>query len=143
MKADVHKRIAIVRDRLKAVADQKQKESGIYEDVSLESGLAVLVRLSEILISVEPELKPYLVTKLDLQMKAPKRNLELVIAFRGEDFREKIGVVVEGTMTRGGYFQSDRLMVSHNNEYKAPEKGHPVDQQQLRKMIESTKDLED
>ncbi len=52
-------------------------------------------------------------------------------------FREKIGVVVEGTMVPGGYFQSNRLMVSHDNEYRAPEGGHPVDQQQLRKMIES------
>jgi cytochrome c-type biogenesis protein CcmE len=57
-------------------------------------------------------------------------------------FRENIGVVVEGTMVRGGYFQSSRLMVSHNNEYKAPEKGHPVDEKQLRKMIESTEGLE-
>jgi cytochrome c-type biogenesis protein CcmE len=55
-------------------------------------------------------------------------------------FRENIGVVVEGTMVRGagsGYFQSTRLMVSHNNEYKAPDASHPVDQKQLRKMIES------
>jgi cytochrome c-type biogenesis protein CcmE len=52
-------------------------------------------------------------------------------------FRENIGVVVEGTMVRGGYFQSNRLMVSHNNEYKAPDAQHPVDQKQLRKMIES------
>lgn len=57
-------------------------------------------------------------------------------------FRENIGVVVEGTMVRGGYFQSNRLMVSHNNEYKAPAKGHPVDQKQLKKMIESTEGLE-
>ena len=61
-------------------------------------------------------------------------------------FRENIGVVVEGTMVRGGnngYFESSRLMVSHNNEYKAPEAGHPVDQQQLRKMIESTDSLDE
>ena len=57
-------------------------------------------------------------------------------------FRENIGVVVEGTMVPGGYFESSRLMVSHDNEYKAPEAGHPVDQQQLRKMIESTEGLE-
>lgn len=57
-------------------------------------------------------------------------------------FRENIGVVVEGTMVRGGYFQSNRLMVSHNNEYKAPEGGHPVDQKQLKKMIESASDAE-
>lgn len=53
-------------------------------------------------------------------------------------FRENIGVVIEGTMVPGGYFESNRLMVSHDNEYKAPEEGHMVDQDQLRKMIEST-----
>ena len=41
-------------------------------------------------------------------------------------FRENIGVVVEGTMTRSGYFQCNRLMVSHNNEYRAPKSGHAV-----------------
>ena len=35
-------------------------------------------------------------------------------------FREGIGVVVEGTMTQAGHFESQRLMVSHDNEYRAP-----------------------
>ncbi|HEX6101362.1 MAG TPA: cytochrome c maturation protein CcmE [Thermoanaerobaculia bacterium] len=52
-------------------------------------------------------------------------------------FRENIGVVVEGTMNRAGYFQSSRLMVSHNNEYKAPENGHPVDRKELERMMKS------
>jgi cytochrome c-type biogenesis protein CcmE len=52
-------------------------------------------------------------------------------------FRENIGVVVEGTMMKGGYFASDRLMVSHNNEYKAPDKGHPVDRKELERMMKS------
>ena len=56
-------------------------------------------------------------------------------------FRENIGVVVEGTMHRGGYFKSDRLMVSHSNEYKAPEKGHPVDKKELQKLMRSTEGL--
>lgn len=38
-------------------------------------------------------------------------------------FREGIGVVVEGTMTSAGVFESDRLMVKHSNEYRAPEEG--------------------
>lgn len=54
-------------------------------------------------------------------------------------FREGIGVVVEGTMMRGGYFQSDRLMVSHNNEYRAPKVGEAINAKQL---IKSTKGLE-
>jgi len=57
-------------------------------------------------------------------------------------FRENIGVVVEGTMTRGGYFQCNRLMVSHNNEYKAPKAGHPIDKKELEKLMRSTDGLD-
>lgn len=52
-------------------------------------------------------------------------------------FREGIGVVVEGTMVKssgGGLFESDRLMVKHSNEYKAPEEG--VDAAELYKTVE-------
>ncbi|HET7435619.1 MAG TPA: cytochrome c maturation protein CcmE [Thermoanaerobaculia bacterium] len=58
-------------------------------------------------------------------------------------FREKIGVVVEGTMVRGGYFESSRLMVSHSNEYKAPKNGHSMNKEELQKLMRSTEGLED
>jgi cytochrome c-type biogenesis protein CcmE len=35
-------------------------------------------------------------------------------------FRDRIGVVVEGTLTEAGVFESHRLMVSHDNRYRAP-----------------------
>ena len=54
-------------------------------------------------------------------------------------FREEIGVVVEGTMTKAGYFESKRLMVSHGNEYRAPEDGEKVD---AKKLMQSTKGLQ-
>jgi cytochrome c-type biogenesis protein CcmE len=54
-------------------------------------------------------------------------------------FREGIGVVVEGTMVPGGYFQSDRLMVSHNNEYRAPKSGQTVD---AKELIRTTKGVD-
>ncbi|MBU8900175.1 cytochrome c maturation protein CcmE [Corallococcus sp. H22C18031201] len=38
-------------------------------------------------------------------------------------FREKIGVVVEGTYDRSGVFSSNRLMVNHSNEYRPPKEG--------------------
>ena len=57
-------------------------------------------------------------------------------------FRENIGVVVEGTMTRGGYFQCNRLMVSHNNEYKAPKAGHPIDKKELEKLMRTTEGMD-
>jgi cytochrome c-type biogenesis protein CcmE len=46
-------------------------------------------------------------------------------------FREKIGVVVEGTMTPAGHFESRRLMVSHDNEYRVPGDSKPVDEKQF------------
>jgi Tfp pilus assembly PilM family ATPase len=89
----VQKRVLFVRDKLAKIAEQKQKESGIYEDVSLESGLAVLVRFAQVLNGIEPQLGRYLMMRLDLNMKAPNRSLEFVVAFRGDDFREKAAVL--------------------------------------------------
>ena len=58
-------------------------------------------------------------------------------------FRENIGVVVEGTMSRSGYFQCNRLMVSHNNEYKAPKSGHKMSKEELEKLMRTTEGLKD
>jgi cytochrome c-type biogenesis protein CcmE len=57
-------------------------------------------------------------------------------------FRENIGVVVEGTMTRGGYFECNRLMVSHSNEYRAPKGGHPMNKEELQKLMRTTEGLD-
>lgn len=54
-------------------------------------------------------------------------------------FREGIGVVVEGTMSEGGYFESNRLMVSHNNEYRAPGEGEPAN---TRDLMSTTKGVD-
>jgi hypothetical protein len=89
----VHKRLALITNKLEAVATQKQKESGIFEDVTIESGLAVLVRWSELLRSCESDLGRYLVTKVSLDMAPPNRRIEFTIAFRGDDFRPRRGVL--------------------------------------------------
>ncbi len=57
-------------------------------------------------------------------------------------FRERIGVVVEGTMTRAGHFESQRLMVSHNNEYKAPKDGEPGEGVDVKALMRSLQDAE-
>ncbi len=46
-------------------------------------------------------------------------------------FRSGIGVVVEGTMTPQGVFAGKRLMVSHSNEYRAPDDMSHPDVEQL------------
>lgn len=38
-------------------------------------------------------------------------------------FRERIGVVVEGTIDGQHVFHSDRVLVNHSNEYKPPKSG--------------------
>jgi len=48
-------------------------------------------------------------------------------------FREGIGVLVEGRLTRAGIFESSQVIVKHSNEYKAPEEGH--DPKQLYQSI--------
>jgi cytochrome c-type biogenesis protein CcmE len=53
-------------------------------------------------------------------------------------FRDRIGVVVEGTMTRAGHFESRRLMVSHDNQYRTPE-DRDVD---IKTLMRSTQGLE-
>jgi cytochrome c-type biogenesis protein CcmE len=55
-------------------------------------------------------------------------------------FREGIGVVVEGTMTRAGHFESHRLMVSHNNEYRAPGDEYKGD---IKELMRTTSGLEE
>ena len=54
-------------------------------------------------------------------------------------FRDRIGVVVEGTMTKAGTFESRRLMVSHDNKYRAPA-DKDVD---IRTLMRSTQGLDD
>ncbi len=46
-------------------------------------------------------------------------------------FRERIGVVVEGTFDKGQVFQGSRLMVNHSNEYRAPK-----NEDDVKKMFE-------
>jgi len=57
-------------------------------------------------------------------------------------FREGIGVVVEGTMTEAGHFESRRLMVSHSNEYRAPDDPSRADAKDLMRTTEGLKEGE-
>ena len=55
-------------------------------------------------------------------------------------FRERIGVVVEGTMSPAGHFEGHRLMVSHSNEYRVPGEGEAVD---IKKTMRTTQGLDE
>jgi len=51
-------------------------------------------------------------------------------------FRENIGVVVEGTVRADGVFQTQRLMVKHDNEYRPPDDSGERD---MKKLMETMK----
>ena len=51
-------------------------------------------------------------------------------------FREGIGVLVEGTMKKDGEFQTDRLLVKHDNQYRAPEDMDSYDMEQAIKSMQ-------
>jgi cytochrome c-type biogenesis protein CcmE len=51
-------------------------------------------------------------------------------------FREGIGVVVEGTMGSDGTFETRRLMVKHDNQYRAPAEGDEPDMEELMKSMQ-------
>jgi cytochrome c-type biogenesis protein CcmE len=55
-------------------------------------------------------------------------------------FRERIGVVVEGTLSPAGHFEGRRLMVSHSNEYRVPGEGEAVD---VKKTMRTTQGLDE
>lgn len=95
----VAERVRFVRDKLRRALDIKQKESGIYEEVSLESGLAVLLRFFEVLKASEDGMGRYLLASLELNMRATPsqkfsgRWLQCRFAFRGSDFRERFAAL--------------------------------------------------
>jgi len=49
-------------------------------------------------------------------------------------FRGGIGVVLEGNMQADGKFHTTRLMIKHDNEYRAP---HEVDERDMQELVKS------
>jgi cytochrome c-type biogenesis protein CcmE len=63
---------------------------------------------------------------LDLRFDLTDGERHVRVHSRGappQMFRDGMGVVVEGRLTAGGFFESTNLMVMHSNEYRAPEHG--------------------
>jgi cytochrome c-type biogenesis protein CcmE len=79
-------------------------------------------------------------SSLDFDVTDFKQNVHVkATGLPPQMFREGIGVVVEGTMMRGGYFRGDRLMVSHNNEYRTPKDHTKIDAETLIKSTKGVK----
>jgi cytochrome c-type biogenesis protein CcmE len=64
---------------------------------------------------------------LDLRFQLTDGTQRIEVHSKGappQMFRDGIGVVVEGRLTRAGIFESTNLMVKHSNEYRPPPEGH-------------------
>jgi cytochrome c-type biogenesis protein CcmE len=67
-------------------------------------------------------------TTLHFQVATDHKPESLAVTVRSTEvppqmFRDGIGVVVEGTYDKSQVFASNRLMVNHSNEYRAPKEG--------------------
>ena len=51
-------------------------------------------------------------------------------------FREGVGVVVEGSVDRAGQFETQRLLVKHDNQYQAPSEGENLDMAEMMKSMQ-------
>lgn len=75
---------------------------------------------------VEPGTVQWDADALDLRFQLTDGGTSIAVHSRGappQMFRDGIGVVVEGKLTRAGVFESTNLMVKHSNEYRAPHEG--------------------
>jgi cytochrome c-type biogenesis protein CcmE len=67
-------------------------------------------------------------TTLHFQVSTDHKPESVAVMVRSTEvppqmFRDGIGVVVEGTFDKSQVFSSNRLMVNHSNEYRAPKEG--------------------
>ena len=51
-------------------------------------------------------------------------------------FREGVGVVVEGTIRQDGSFETNRLLVKHDNQYRAPGEGEELEIEALMESMQ-------
>jgi cytochrome c-type biogenesis protein CcmE len=51
-------------------------------------------------------------------------------------FREGVGVVVEGTIRKDGSFETNRLLVKHDNQYRAPGEGEELEIEALMESMQ-------
>ena len=51
-------------------------------------------------------------------------------------FREGVGVVVEGTVRKDGSFETNRLLVKHDNQYRAPGEGEEMEIEALMESMQ-------
>ncbi len=88
-----------------------------------DKALEATVRLGGLVVPASVDWKPE-VQQLAFQITDGTQTIPVqCTGAPPQMFREGIGVVVEGQMQTDGVFRTDRVMVKHSNEYRAPDDG--------------------
>ena len=95
---DVNLRVNYVRSKLKGYLEDSQAEKSYYADLQMESGFAVVVRLTQLLKGLEGQLDRYRLSEIDLDLPSKSSRggkLRFVIVVRGKDFRDQGQMVLQ------------------------------------------------
>jgi cytochrome c-type biogenesis protein CcmE len=101
-----------------------------------EAGVGANVRLGGMVATDSIDWQPD-TTTLDFTVKDSGAEVKVrASAIPPEMFREGVGVIVEGSINSEGLFTTNRLMVRHSNEYKAPGDSETVDLDYMSQTLE-------
>jgi|GEM_PF-81013 len=101
-----------------------------------EEGVGANVRLGGMVAKDSIDWQPE-TTTLNFTVKDAGAEVKVkASAIPPEMFREGIGVIVEGSLSSQGLFTTNRLMVRHSNEYKAPGDSEAVDLDYMSQTLE-------
>ena len=90
--ADTFERVAVLKREFLDILTNRRAETGIYSDISVPSGFAVLARFAQVITGVQERLGSFQVTKVDLSMKQTVKSpatLKFKVSFRDPQFRSK------------------------------------------------------
>jgi Tfp pilus assembly PilM family ATPase len=91
--AETFKRLPAIRSALEKHLQDQQEQTGVFEDLRLPSGVYVLSYFADAVQRIEKQLGSFLIAELDLNMQPRQPSLQVKIALRGEDFRNRVALL--------------------------------------------------
>jgi len=108
----VFERLKFLSNKITRMVAERQNKEGIYGELQIAPGYAVLARFANLLVSIEEQLGRYQIADLELQLPPGDRGrfLKFTIILRGRDMRNKAALLkraIEADIAKGdGPFDS-------------------------------------
>lgn len=90
---ETFKRLPTIRSALEKHLQDQQEQTGVFEDLRLPSGVYVLSYFADVIQRIEKQLGSFLIAELDLNMQPRQPSLQVKIALRGADFRNRVAML--------------------------------------------------